>query len=318
MRGRLLFFEFRALDNALTHTLGAGLDTYTNEAGGNDEDVSGKPLLVLHFDEASSNLALFCWMYYHLRLRVIGMRDIFHREGNDVLLALKSSGLWYVILITTVVFNLPCGPWDGAGWWHKLIESARDFVELCPDGSRLFDELYAGLCKDEGSTPYGGTADRLERLRHLGDNVGFQKKGPRVALRRWFSWIQSVLFHDAVWHSRAIAILSMGIASGVYKAAWDSPLWSDGVVDRARPATGDGPQDDEEEQKEEAKGAVEEAKKVASKDPPADTEPADGQVKHSGHDVAGLRRKCRNTLYVAAVVLMMPGLQNLVRLICET
>eukprot|EP00974_Lingulodinium_polyedra_P040786 3918263-Lingulodinium_polyedra.AAC.1 len=49
--------------------------------------------LCLHFDEGSPNLALVNWLLYSVKARVVAVRDIFHREWNDVQLALKSANL---------------------------------------------------------------------------------------------------------------------------------------------------------------------------------------------------------------------------------
>ena len=49
----------------------------------------------------------------HLKARVALVRDVFHREWNDCNNALKMSGLWWVLLLTSATFNLCCGPWEG-------------------------------------------------------------------------------------------------------------------------------------------------------------------------------------------------------------
>eukprot|EP00974_Lingulodinium_polyedra_P042297 4059141-Lingulodinium_polyedra.AAC.1 len=63
-------------------------------------------------------------MAYHAKVRCLGIHDIFHREWNDCTLALKSCDLWYVILLTSMVMNLPYGPWDGSSWFSKMQEAA--------------------------------------------------------------------------------------------------------------------------------------------------------------------------------------------------
>eukprot|EP00974_Lingulodinium_polyedra_P006089 576266-Lingulodinium_polyedra.AAC.1 len=74
-------------------------------------------------------MALATFLLYHLKCRLVPMRDIYHREWNDVKLALKKSDLWYAVLLSTLAFNLPYGPWDGAGWFSKLQDSAKALME---------------------------------------------------------------------------------------------------------------------------------------------------------------------------------------------
>ena len=50
-------------------------------------------------------------------------------------------------------------------------------------------------------------------------------KGPRVALRRWFSWLESAKWHHEVWHTRLLCILHAGLRLGSYKRLEDTPLW---------------------------------------------------------------------------------------------
>ena len=72
-----------------------------------------RPTLVMCYDEGSPNVALAQWLQYRARLRVICLRDPFLREWNDVTNALRAVGLWDTVLLSTVCFNLPHGPWNG-------------------------------------------------------------------------------------------------------------------------------------------------------------------------------------------------------------
>ena len=72
-----------------------------------------RPTLVLHLDEGSPSYAMCWYMQYFLKLRFVFIRDIYHREWNDMCLALKACSLWSVVVMSTVVFNLHHGPWNG-------------------------------------------------------------------------------------------------------------------------------------------------------------------------------------------------------------
>eukprot|EP00974_Lingulodinium_polyedra_P129065 11208599-Lingulodinium_polyedra.AAC.1 len=49
----------------------------------------------------------------------------------------------------------------------------------------------------------------------------FLSRGPRVALKRWFSLAGASIWHDGVWHSRFLAMLAIGIEIGAYRSHRD-------------------------------------------------------------------------------------------------
>ena len=66
------------------------------------------------------------------------MRDIFHREWNDCMGAITASGFWFVVLLTSMVFNLPYVPWDGSAWFQKMVEGAEDLCKKSGVAGLLF------------------------------------------------------------------------------------------------------------------------------------------------------------------------------------
>ena len=96
------FALIRALDAPLRHRRGSGL---SDCAGGLTEDLSSVgflPTLSLSYDECSANLAMVGFLTDYLGLRILGIRDIFHNEWNDVCCASKSCGLRWAIGLTSI------------------------------------------------------------------------------------------------------------------------------------------------------------------------------------------------------------------------
>ncbi len=91
----------RAFDDALFVLRNVGLSAFLPGAAGMDKPIQERPLLVLHMDEASSNYAFVFWLLYAVKLRVVAIRDVYHREWNDVKLAMQNAGVLFVLLILT-------------------------------------------------------------------------------------------------------------------------------------------------------------------------------------------------------------------------
>ena len=69
-----------------------GLDAF-EAAEGDGKRFCDRPLLTLHYDERSPNLAAGQWLLNKQMSRVCLVRDVFHREWNDCKLALQSCKL---------------------------------------------------------------------------------------------------------------------------------------------------------------------------------------------------------------------------------
>eukprot|EP00974_Lingulodinium_polyedra_P053391 5129326-Lingulodinium_polyedra.AAC.1 len=181
-------------------------------------------------------MAAAMFMQYHVKLRMIGIMDIFHREWNDVSLALQRAGCWSAVLLSTLAFNVPFGPWDGSAWWEKMKESAQDMQARDPWGGPLFEALYEGICSDTGSFAPGTEEHKRSLLQSLSTSDGFLQKGPHVALKRWFSWFAAAAWHDKCWHSRLLAMAHLAVKAGIYKAAWECPFLGGPEVSSQPPA----------------------------------------------------------------------------------
>ena len=51
------------------------------------------------------------------------------------------------------------------------------------------------------------------------------RRGERVTLRRWFSWMVAAQDHDQVWHARLLVITSIGLRLGLWTEARQHPLF---------------------------------------------------------------------------------------------
>lgn len=147
-------------------------------------------------------------------------------------------------------------------------------------------------------------------------NVGFLLQGPRVALRRWFSWLHSATFNLQCWHARLLAIVYIGMRLGVYTSVWDCPFWSTGGDLGQQPP--EEASDEEQQQALVAAPAAVSAAASSSGDPMQAPRMAENQehgVKAGEEEIKDLRNKCRNTLFMCAAILSKEGLQTQVKLL---
>ena len=114
------FSQTKGLNNLLVHSTIDGLDKFavpeiekwTGLAWGE----AFPRIWVLSMDQASTGFAAIWFLNHHLCLRLVAMYDPFHREWNDTKNAIRDEGFWWVILMSTFVYNMPHGPWESCAF----------------------------------------------------------------------------------------------------------------------------------------------------------------------------------------------------------
>ena len=123
-------------------------------------------------------------MQWEAKLRVCHFRDPFHREWNDCQEAIERAGLWHCVLLSTVLYNLSHGPWDGSAWFQKLREGAADYWSKAEAGDPLLEILYEPLCFDFQEEAVGTPEHKLQVLNQAVDSNVVRKKGHFLHLRK--------------------------------------------------------------------------------------------------------------------------------------
>ena len=304
----------QALDHVLVRTAGKSLGAYAGPCS-EEEATAAAPasrqVLVLCQDEGPLGFALHWYLMYFLKLRMVGLRDVFHREWNDIKLGLQQAGVWWCVLLTSIVYNMAYGPWEGQAWFAKLQEGAREYWSHASVADPLFLSVYENICRDRGEEPDDSAVHKLPLISELVDASLYQRKGPRVALRRWFSWVGAAMYHNSEWHLRLLTILSIGLKLGLYKSKEDMP-WFRGAGTSTKP--GAEPAEPEAAQRQEAAQATQAASSISNQPAPAETKRA--QMAKDDEEVRKLRQKCKNTMFFCAEVLSREDIQPLVTLIC--
>ena len=116
--------------------------------------------LVVSMDQASTGFAAIWFLNYHLGMRVIAIYDPYHREWNDTKLAISDENLWWVILMSTVVYNMPHGPWASCSFWSKMVDMAKVYAERGSWTGQLFSILYDKIAVDLSQVAIGSAAHK--------------------------------------------------------------------------------------------------------------------------------------------------------------
>ena len=327
------FHHIRALDKMIWMSIGIGLIYF----GGipNDRQIAEQllyegtipPALTLSLDEGSPAYAMTWYLQNKEDLRFIHMRDPYHREWNDVKGGITGAGLWYVILLCTVVFNLPHGPWEGGKWFQDMKAMSEEESKSMSASNPLRSAVYPLVCKDLNIEAVGTPEHKGMVLEMMFAGDAFKIKGDKVSLRRWFSWLAAADKYLGLWHQRMFALIGLGQTMKVYKKYTDVPLWGNcaRIVEEDE---GDEPGDEEEEEADDdnihhglgsrdANAAQAAADAAEASNAKASEEKESVKDKTGAQQLKELRKNIKNTLFVALAVLCKDNLRFLVMLILE-
>jgi len=326
------YLHIKALDHQVFLTLGVGLIAFQGIVGDHYSVAIAlllyntiPPTLTLHLDEGSPAYSMTWYLLHKEELRMLAARDPYHREWNDIKLGTSRAKMWHVVLLMTVVFNLPFGPWDGATWFSKIKTMAEEMVKSLTASNPLFIALYEVLCIDFGVEPVGTAEHRQLVFERMFTSEAFAVKGVKVSLRRWFGWFDAAHHYLPMWHARLMALIAIGQSIGVYKTLRDVPLWCHAT----KPELGeeDGGEGGESEgEHSDADAAVPNAAEVAAAAAAAaavasnaqaqeDTGPT--KTKDARSELAALRKSLKNSLFVAAAILSKDYIRFFVVMLLE-
>ena len=191
----------------------------------------------------------------------------------------------------------------------------------------LFVALYELICADMGIEPEGSPQHREYMLKMVLSGAAYTVKGVKVSLRRWFGWFQAASLYLPLWHSRLMALITMGQSLKVYRTYKDVPLWrnvaakpSFDIVDGDDDGVGDG-DDGDAEFHGDAAGDIDAAAAAAGaaldQHRVADEEKGNVKEKPGKEQLKDLRKTTRNTVFLRAEVLSRDGVRNQVAMLME-
>ena len=164
-----------------------------------DLDLGSVPCLLSISDQGPNVLAALNFLTYSQEaLMLWASFDPYHRAWNDLKAALRKSmcGGWRTVLELTLVANLSYGPFGSSAWFFKKKSKLEDFLSTCDSNSIQWQQYQHLICQerriDEPSDPLAAE-DLFSTLKTM---EAFHQKGPLIKLMRWFSFFESMAFHE--------------------------------------------------------------------------------------------------------------------------
>ena len=165
-----------------------------------------KPLLVVCIDQGPDNLAAIWFLLYCVKIRLVIIYDLSHREKNDIKLAIAEANYKNVVDETSLMFNLDYGPWDSAVWFSLTVEGALEMIKTLPPNDKMVQFF----------SPLMPTPDWQSSI----DSASFmEKKVPRMRSVRFFGWMKTAKVFVKEWFLKVMVWIFIGVQLGYFKDA---------------------------------------------------------------------------------------------------
>ena len=213
------------LDNILKISTGQGLDRFVYEQYTScqvqvpswppAEEPKPQAWFGMCADQCTMNLSPVCFLQYNIGLCMTLIYDPNHRPNNDLWLAARQAGLWSVVKLKGVSFNVFYGPFDSAGHWSKTLAAAKEYATKSGPGDPLFlhflPKIAKDRCEEERLTEPGYPEEVFELVFEA---VAVSRKMSKMALTRWGSWYDCWREWRPWHHLRCLAWIYMGMVLG--------------------------------------------------------------------------------------------------------
>lgn len=160
-------------------------------------------------DQEACQRSAFYDMVYYLGLVASAVPDLHHRAWNDMLLAMRDSGLGPAFYNAITTYNLAYGPWHKSMYHKLLIDSMLDLCGLMTPDDPLLVFMFPFILLGHGivdpSEEQCNYEARKEFLANMVKEKSFNIKGPKAAKSRWFPFYHAFLCWDKQHHTKLLA-----------------------------------------------------------------------------------------------------------------
>jgi hypothetical protein len=108
--------------------------------------------LRLRIDQGPVGWSAAFFLYERMGLNGTYWPDAAHRTWNDTKAALKATGLWLVVLETTLAWNVTQGPWAKSAFFQRMKAGMESYLQTAgPTQSQLFLMVYEDATRDQST-----------------------------------------------------------------------------------------------------------------------------------------------------------------------
>ena len=173
-------------------------------------DLGALPCLLSVSDQGPNNTASlnYC-MYSKQALLFWSSWDPFHRAWNDIKNAFKKTQCraWRVVLELSLVANMNYGPFGSSSWFYKKRAKLEQLLLTTTVGSAHWQQFQHLIAMERKQQEPSTGEEAQSLLDSMASLESFLNKGPLIKLMRWFSFFESMLFHQGDWFATKMVIL---------------------------------------------------------------------------------------------------------------
>lgn len=177
--------------------------------------VNLRPRCSLTWDMGPDMLCLTNYFLYQRQLNIAVFFSPCHKAQRCMFGGTQRSGKHAVVLISTIMANLPRGHFDSESVFNMLKDSARDWQAKTTKDDKFLEMLAPKILRDRGEEFHNLDDDCLQSIH---DNICstqyLQRKPVKVALSHWHSWNDALEQILSEWHECLIPKLNIGISQG--------------------------------------------------------------------------------------------------------
>ena len=177
---------------------------------------SARPTLTVSIDQGSDGWSAMNFLCRAKRANCLVIPDTSHRLWNDCEAAIKDSLLWPSCLCGIVLLNLDTGPWSQSKWFSESQQACLEYAEVHTDSCPIFQGLCDRIALEQNLLHLRGSGEYEPRVLDA-LFAAFERKNSRVAMSRWFGYIDSMGSFCKNWSSRLAIYLYICAQLGLCK-----------------------------------------------------------------------------------------------------
>ena len=182
--------------------------------------------LFLYHDEEQVQICGDNVMTDHMGLTVEGKEDYYHRNPNNVKIAIKQSGLFCTYLCAVCVYNVGFGPWNSSAFFNQVIAHVASLAKkIQPDGQMLhhfWQRILMDRREHYSTDPaITGTVGRQTLIDDMNNTAHDMIHGQRCGIADWWSINKAHKFWDRIYHTQGLILTSYCLDKGMLLAVED-------------------------------------------------------------------------------------------------